>query len=46
MLASRGKPVAALRRLSVGGVKIDENLGPGGVRELTENELCIVLIEK
>lgn len=43
MLASRGKPVVSLRRLSVGGLKLDEDLGAGGVRELTESELCIVM---
>ena len=30
MLASRGKPVRELRRLSEGGLSLDENLGPGG----------------
>lgn len=38
MLASRGAPVTALRRLSVGSLQIDENLGPGGFRELSEEE--------
>ena len=46
MLASRGRKVLSLRRLSVGGLGIDESLGPGGVRELSENELCIVMKEK
>ena len=46
MLASRGKPVVTLRRLSVGGLFLDEDLGPGGVRELTETELCIVMNKK
>ncbi len=40
MLASRGKPVRVLRRLSVGGLLLDESLGPGGFRELTEEDLC------
>ena len=40
MLASRGKPVRVLRRLSVGGLKLDDTLGPGGVRELGEKDLC------
>ena len=43
MLASRGKPVLKLRRLSVGQLEIGENLGPGGFRELEENDLCKVL---
>ncbi len=40
MLASRGAPVLELRRLSVGGLTLDEKLGPGGWRELTEMDLC------
>ena len=43
MLASRGKPVMELRRLAVGELKLEENLGPGGFRELDENDLCKVL---
>ncbi len=39
MLASRGAPVLELRRLAVGGLELDENLGPGGFRELNEAEL-------
>lgn len=45
MLAARGKPVKELRRLSIGGLKIDERLGPGGFRELTEKDLCKLLCE-
>lgn len=40
MLASRGKPVLALRRLSIGELVLDEKLGPGGLRELDETDLC------
>ena len=40
MLASRGKPVLALRRLAIGGLVLDEALGPGGFRELTAEDLC------
>ncbi len=40
MLASRGKTVLALRRLSIGGLALDESLGPGGLRELEEKDLC------
>ena len=45
MLAARGKPVLELRRLAIGALKIDEDLGPGGCRELTENDLCKLLCE-
>ncbi|MCR5664374.1 MAG: rRNA pseudouridine synthase [Oscillospiraceae bacterium] len=38
MLASRGKPVLRLRRLSVGALELDPELGPGGYRELSEEE--------
>lgn len=40
MLASRGKPVLELRRLSVGGLILDESLGSGGWKELGQNDLC------
>ncbi len=40
MLASRGKPVLALRRVSIGGLRLPDDLGAGGVRELTEEDLC------
>ena len=40
MLASRGKPVIKLRRLSVGGLVLGETLGPGGFRELSDADLC------
>jgi pseudouridine synthase len=43
MLAACGKPVVRLRRLSVGGLEIDESLGPGGIRELEDGDLCKVL---
>ena len=46
MLAARGKPVTALRRLAVGGLELDESLGAGGFRELTQEDLCKVLKEK
>ena len=45
MLASRGKPVLQLRRLAVGGLRIGDELGPGGFRELTDEELKKVLGE-
>ena len=34
MLASRGAPVTALRRLSIGGLALGDELSPGGWREL------------
>lgn len=40
MLASRGTPVLQLRRLRVGGLELDEHLGPGGFRELDDTDLC------
>lgn len=43
MLASRGKPVLELRRLSVGELELGDSLGPGGFRELDESDLCKVL---
>ena len=46
MLASRGKPVTELKRLSIGGLKLDETLLPGGFRALEQNELCSVMKEK
>ncbi|MGM9586999.1 MAG: pseudouridine synthase [Candidatus Limivicinus sp.] len=44
MLASRGKPVLELRRLAVGGLMLDPALGPGGFRELTNEDLCTVFM--
>ena len=40
MLASRGKPVLSLRRLSIGGLALDGSLGPGGWKELADRDLC------
>ena len=42
MLASRGLPVLELRRLSIGGLRLDEKLGPGGWKELSQEDLCRV----
>lgn len=44
MLAARGKPVLALRRLAVGKLELDPALGPGGFRELTNEDLCRVFM--
>ena len=46
MLASRGKPVTELKRLSIGGLKLDESLLPGDFRALEQNELCSVMNKK
>ncbi len=43
MLAACGKPVRQLRRLSVGQLEIGQTLGPGGIRELEQKDLCKVL---
>ena len=39
MFAAVGHPLTALSRLSIGGVRLDEDLEPGGWRELTEAEV-------
>lgn len=44
MLASRGKPVTALHRRSIGGLALDEELRPGEYRELEEIDLCRVFM--
>lgn len=42
MLASVGKPVTALHRVSIGRLTLDESLGAGEYRELDRDELCSV----
>lgn len=39
MIASRGKKVQYLKRLSIGGLRLDEALPEGEYRELTDDEL-------
>ena len=39
MLASRGKPVVYLKRLSMGALVLDETLGKGEYRLLTAQEI-------
>ena len=39
MLAHRGKPVEQLKRLYMGSLKLDESLGDGQWRELTQEEV-------
>lgn len=43
MFASRGKPVTALHRLQIGGLPLDEKLGPGEYRELSREECAAVV---
>lgn len=42
MFAARGKRVVFLKRISMGGLKLDPSLPPGEVRELTEEEIGIL----
>lgn len=44
MLASRGKPVTALRRLSIGALRLPEELTEGALVELGEEDLCRVFM--
>lgn len=44
MLASRGKPVLTLKRLSIGRLELRETLSPGEFMELDENDLCRVFM--
>jgi 16S rRNA pseudouridine516 synthase len=42
MLAARGKPVLYLKRLSMGGLRLDESLAPGAWRFLREEEFSLL----
>jgi pseudouridine synthase len=44
MLASLSKPVLYLKRLSIGGLELDETLQLGAWRELSEKELALSLL--
>ena len=44
MLASLGKPVTYLKRLSIGGLELDGSLEPGEYRELSEEERALALL--
>ena len=46
MLASRGKPVTKLERLSIGSVELDISLKTGDFRALTDDELCRLMKQK
>ncbi|MFB0920223.1 MAG: pseudouridine synthase [Oscillospiraceae bacterium] len=43
MLASRGKPVKALKRIEVGALSLDASLGEGEFRELTKSDLNLII---
>lgn len=43
MLASRGTPVIKLKRISIGGLKLNESLKPGEYQEIDENEIKILV---
>lgn len=45
MLAARGKPVLQLRRVSIGGLQLDETLSPGSIRALSEEERQLALVK-
>ena len=40
-----GKPVVSLRREAVGGLRLDESLPPGAVRELTDEDFAALGVE-
>lgn len=42
MLAARGKPVLKLKRLSMGGVSLDQNLEIGAWRYLSDSEVSVL----
>ena len=43
MLASRGKPVRSLKRIALGELILDASLAPGEFRELTENDINLIV---
>lgn len=42
MLAARGKPVLELKRLAIGGLELDGELGSGKMRELLTDEIELI----
>ena len=46
MLAARGKPVLELRRLSVGGLSLGKMPIPGELRELSDEDLCTLFMDR
>ena len=45
MFRACGKTVTALRRLSIGALRLDAALGPGEARILPENEAMLVFVK-
>ena len=46
MLASLGKPVVSLRRLSIGSLSLPRDSAPGDITELRNEDLCRVFMDK
>ena len=46
MLGSLGKPVTYLKRVSIGGLELPEELGPGEYREMSEGEAKLVFQDR
>lgn len=46
MFAALGNEVTALRRIKMGGLSLDETLGPGGCRKITAEELALISQEQ
>jgi 16S rRNA pseudouridine516 synthase len=46
MMQARGKKVIYLKRLSIGALKLDEELSPGSWRQLTQDEILLLDIGK
>ena len=44
MMAALGKPVASLKRVSIGGLELDDALAPGEYREITDEIALLCLI--
>lgn len=42
MFMARGKTVLALRRVQIGSLKLDPNLSPGEIRQMTAKEILAV----
>ena len=42
MMAARGKKVLYLKRVTVGGLRLDDKLKKGDYRELSENEIELI----
>ena len=42
MMETQGNTVTYLKRISMGGLKLDENLAPGEIRQLTDEEIKLM----